>query len=388
MTGPSPAYRRADAHTRLGLGQARAVARRDTGLDFTSSLYLGFHHPPASLAPWDTLTTGKPAALEESTAAVQVARRVSQLQGCESGVLGRSTLHLFLDLPGVVAHRQAQVIYLDDGTYPVARWGVERAAGRGVPVRRFPHRDANALEGLLRREQPGRRPVVVTDGLCSGCGCAASLRAYLACVRQAGGLLVLDDTQALGLLGTRPNRDLPYGQGGGGSLRHQGIAGPDVVVVSSLAKAFGAPLALVSGSEALVRRFRTLGETRVHCSPPTAADIGAAARALYLNRRLGDKLRARLAGLVDRFRDGLAGLGVQATGGSFPVQTLLQVPGLDSVRLHQQLADAGIHTILRKACGSQSPHVSFILTARHRPEAIDQVLQVLAGILDQGPGGG
>ena len=49
----------------------------------------------------------------------------------------------------------------------------------------------------------------------------------------------------------------------------------------------------------------TLGETRVHCSPPSVANIRAAAHALELNRTCGDALRLRLAGLVGRFRTAL-----------------------------------------------------------------------------------
>jgi hypothetical protein len=64
--------------------------------------------------------------------------------------------------------------------------------------------------------------------------------------------LVIDDTQALGILGHSPGPHAPYGKGGGGSLQWAGIGGPDVLVVSSLAKGFGAPVAVLAGSEATV----------------------------------------------------------------------------------------------------------------------------------------
>jgi 8-amino-7-oxononanoate synthase len=70
-------------------------------------------------------------------------------------------------------------------------------------VYRFPHQDVLTLQQLLLQHPPYLMPVVVADGLCAACGCAAPVAAYLDCVRRAGGLLVLDDTQALGLLGAR-----------------------------------------------------------------------------------------------------------------------------------------------------------------------------------------
>ncbi len=62
-------------------------------------------------------------------------------------------------------------------------------------------------------------------------------------VRRFGGLLVIDDTQALGILGRNPGQDAPYGRGGGGSLRRANIQGPDILVGASLAKGFGVPIA-------------------------------------------------------------------------------------------------------------------------------------------------
>src|SRR5690606_633171 len=128
----------------------------------------------------------------------------------------------------------------------IAKWGVERAAAHGVPVRGFPHQDVERLARLVHREKS--RPVIVSDGLCSGCGCTAPVAAYHEIVRGRGGWLVLDDTQALGLLGVAPDQVAPYGWGGGGSLCHHALAGPEIILVSSLAKSFGVPLAVLSGS--------------------------------------------------------------------------------------------------------------------------------------------
>lgn len=345
-------------------------------LDFTSSLYLGFRHSTGSLRPWSQVTTGAPAALVESPVAVAVADRLARLQGLEQATLAKSTLHLFWDLFAALA-ADPIAIYLDAGVYPTARWGVERVAARGVPVRRFPHNDAAALERLLRQWDDRRQAVVVTDGVCSCCGCAAPLAAYLAAVHRVGGLLVIDDTQALGLLGRQPDRETPYGRGGGGSLCWSNLTGPDLLVVSSLAKGFGAPLAALSGSRALVERFRARSKTRIHCSPPSAADLHAAERALNVNARLGDGRRLQLAQRVRHFRRQLAVAGLGASGGLFPVQTLELAPQLDVRQMYQQLVDAGLQTVLRQS-RANAARLTFIITARHQPAEIEQAVRLLA----------
>jgi 8-amino-7-oxononanoate synthase len=350
-------------------------------LDFTSSLYLGLHHPSGSLRPWDSLTLGKPALLGEVPRALTVAAQLASLQGCERALLLPSTLHLFMDLFEVLAEKPV-AIYQDAGSYPIARWGAERIAGRGVPLRTFHHHKPDSLIQVLNRSS-GRRPVVLTDGFCPLCGGAAPLADYLQIVRRFGGVLVVDDTQALGILGENPGPDAPYGSGGGGSLTRSGLQGPDIVVGSSLAKGFGVPIAVLTGSDAFIRRFAANAASRVHCSPPSLATIHATEHALAVNRREGDMLRLRLANSTRRFRGGLARIGLAANGGLFPVQSIITISGWDGVSLQRALLHHGIHALPLRAQERGSSHLGFLITARHRPKEIRHCISTLQDVISR-----
>lgn len=348
-------------------------------LDFTSSLYLGLRHPSHSLGPWQNLTAGAPVALSEPAGNRLAAHLLAELQGCERGLLAPSTLHLFWDLFGILGN-EPTAIYLDSGAYPIARWGVERAAGKGIRVREFPHHSPETLRRLLQRHK-GRnaRPLIVTDGFCPACGRPAPVAEYLACARIHGGLLIIDDTQSLGILGRSPGLAAPYGRGGGGVLRRTGVSGPEIIMASSLAKGFGVPMAALGGSRDIIRLFEEKSETRVHCSQPSAAVIQAALHALRVNSLSGDALRLRLARLVARFRGRLADACLSTTGGIFPFQTLVPVPGIDSASIHENLVRRGVKAVLHKGGRGRAPLISFIVTARHTPFEIDHA----AGIIDE-----
>ena len=345
-------------------------------LDFTSALYLGLHHPSWSLRPWSQFTLGVPAALASLPEARAVAQAVAELQGCDSGVLGTSTLHLFWDLFGMLS-RWPAAVYVDAGTYPIARWGAERAAARGVAVHEFAHRDVDALRTELRRHKR-LRPLVLTDGFCPGCGKAAPLPEYLECVRDFDGWLVMDDSQALGIFGDAPAPDAPYGRGGGGMLRRSQIGGPEVLVISSLAKGFGVPVAVLSGSEATVKRFEANSETGVHCSPPSIAVIRAAENALRINHEKGDALRLHLAGLVARFRQKVTMAGYRLLGGLFPIQTFAATGATDTIRLYEKLSANGIRAALVRGENHHPLRISFSITARHSETAIDKAAAAFA----------
>jgi 8-amino-7-oxononanoate synthase len=346
-------------------------------LDFTSVLYLGFRHAFGALRPWTQLTTGRPAALEEAPEAVTLAQDLARLVGCERAVLAPSTLHLYWDLFDVLAGDRV-AIYADAGTYPIARWGIERAAAKGVLTSTFPIHDPAALESLLIcDERAPRRPIVVTDGLCTASGRIAPLPDYLKLIRERNGYLVIDDTQALGILGKMPASDVPYGRGGGGTAAWKGVEGPEVIIGSSLAKGFGAPLAVLAGNAKLMAKFEELSATRVHSSPPSLADISAAQRALAANEMRGDSLRSRLAKLVRHFRESLGQIGLSASGGLFPVQTLKAIPGVDPEPLYRRLLSLGVRPVLRSARHAPGVALSFLVTLFHTPSDISRCVGAL-----------
>ena len=335
-------------------------------LDFTSALYLGMRHPAAQLVPWSSLSLGQPAALQEPPGARAVAADLAALQGCEAACVLPSTLHLFWDLFGMLAS-EPLVILVDGGSYAIARWGAERAQALGLPQQVFPSGEVAALRRLATRwGRQGRRPLILADGYVPGSEQALPLDNYSAIARQGGGYLLLDDTQVLGLLGAH----------GGGSVRQHGLrgghddAGGTLLIGASLAKGLGVPLAVLAGSASLLRRFEAHSQTRVHASPPSAAVLAAARRALAINAQHGDALRTRLAARVAQWRAGMAAAGIACGGGSFPVQRL---PG--RALLQQALRDAGVLALAQTGEGAGA--LTFLLRADHTPRQLEQTMDLL-----------
>jgi 8-amino-7-oxononanoate synthase len=337
-------------------------------LAFDSALYLGMRHP-AACADWDTLTAGQPAAYAEDPASGPLCRKLAALAGAADCALAPSTLHLFWDLfPLLVQGRPARVL-IDAAAYPVARW----CAGRiGAPCIAFRPGDMDGLQRLAARTRAeGRLPLLLADGYSPGTEHAPPLADYAGCMARHGGWLIVDDTQAFGLLG----------QSGGGSLRGHGIGRlANVACGTSLAKAFGVPLAALFGSAALLERFRAEASTRVHCSPPSSAALAAARRALALNALVGEALRSRLCAAVEAMRDCAGHLGLELQGGSFPVQLLVPPAGVPAEWLHRALAARGVHCLaLRRA---NELVLGFLLTAEHSPAQARAAIRMAAMLVD------
>jgi 8-amino-7-oxononanoate synthase len=191
----------------------------------------------------------------------------------------------------------------------------------------------------------------------------------------------------LGIYGPPAGPWAPYGTGGGGSFERIGLRDRRIVLASSMAKAFGAPVAVLAGTSALVGEYERHSATRVHCSPPSAAVIAAAAQALEINRRYGDRLRLQLAQRVRALRSALWKLGVLGTDGIFPVQALSLPEHVEARLLYQLLLDRGIETLLDRKAGSGAAGLGFVISARHTAEEIGRAVNCLADALARGPWG-
>ena len=336
-------------------------------LDFTDSGYLGLRHASAELPAWRSIAAGRPAALQESRLADALARGVAQLQGVEDGVVGSSSLLLAMDALGPALRDGPWRVMADRGCYPTLLW----AAAQGGPPEPIGHHDPSALADALARVGPGVRPLLTVDGFCPGCGRLAPLAAYARLLTSRAGRLFVDDTQALGVIGPR----------GAGSLAAAGLPITDLLCVASLAKGFGAPIAVLSGPRRLIEAFRRDSATRMHTSPPAWPAVLAGVRALVIDRRCGGRLRQRLRGAIAVFRRFCAARGVPLLAGAFPIQTVAATVGCPH-RLVAALRCRGIRTFASRSFHDRRAHLRLIVTANHtEPElacAADALAMVLA----------
>jgi 8-amino-7-oxononanoate synthase len=332
--------------------------------DFTSSLYLGMAHPSSRLPGWSALTTGRPAALGRPRLEDAVCRRLARLTGTSAAVLRHSSLHGLADCLEVLAGRSG-VVHVDRGLYAIGRWAVERARGRGATIACFDHHDPEALAASLRRHPARTRPVVVADGFCVGCGSQLPLADYLEVGRHHAVLLLVDDTQALGILGADPAPAGGLGRGGGGILPSTGVHGDDVVLVSSLAKGFGVPVAAVCGPGALIGRVAVAGGSALHASPPSIVDVLAARAALDQNLSEGDRLRNVLSARISGLRAAARASGLALSGAVFPVQSTPPAPVRHSLRVRDRLLAAGVRAIPTASCPPGATSVTLVVTTDH-----------------------
>lgn len=343
----------------------------DGVLDFTSSLFLGFRHASASLPAWSALTTGVPAVLREAAGARQVGAAVAASQGAQSGIVARSTLHALTDVLGTLA-RRGDVVAVDTASYPITQTAVLTAAAKGAIVWRYPHHRPGRLTA-----PPGRRLLVVTDGWCPGCNRPAPLPELRRLARACGGAVVVDDSLAFGVLGGRAQGG-SFGDGTG----TPGWAGVDhdgIIWVASMAKAYGAPLAVTTGDRDTIELLAREGGNRIHSSPPSAADLAAASAALS-DPRAGRVRRARLEATVRRLRAALRDAGLLVNGLPFPLVSIPLPSTSEGRRWWYRLRERGLRTVVQEPRCRTGALLSLLVRADHTDHDIDRLVVELRAL--------
>lgn len=233
----------------------------------------------------------------------------------------------------------------------------------GAAFVRVPHADADAVARSLVTATG--RTLFVTDTVFSMDGDVAPLAALAAAAR--GALFAADEAHAGGILG-------PCGRG---ACAAAGVR-PDLRMVT-LSKAFGGVGALVAGTRDACDFLRNFARSLMFTTGLPAAAAAAALEALRLVRTRPED-RERLAANAGRLRAGLAQIGYDPIGDPrVPILPVVLGENEAAVATSSFLLEKGlfVHPIRPPAVPRGTARLRITVTAAHRPDEVDRLLDAL-----------
>ena len=244
---------------------------------------------------------------------------------------------------------------------------LEAAAHAPSQLRRFQHNQPDALQRLLEKPVAGDT-LVVTEGVFSMDGDAAPLADLHRLSQAHGSWLLVDDAHGVGVLGEE----------GRGSCWQQNVR-PELLVVT-FGKAFGCSGAAVLCDDATADYLLQFARHLIYSTAMPAAQVCALQASLRCIQQ-GDDLRDKLAANIARFRAGAAGLPYQLTASATAIQPLIVGENQPTLDLAQRLRERGVwvSAIRPPTVPPGSARLRITLTAAHRPEDIDFLLESLHG---------
>jgi 8-amino-7-oxononanoate synthase len=231
-------------------------------------------------------------------------------------------------------------------------------------VRVYPHGDLAALDDALGAVDG--RSIVVTDTVFSMDGDACDLDGVVEVAGRHGALLVLDEAHAV--LGPELGD----------------TTGVDVLRVGTLSKTLGSLGGFVAGPQRFVDLLVNRARPYIFTTAPTPADAGAALAALgVLRSDEGDRLRARLRGLVVRVADA-----VGRAAHPSPILPVVIGGEAEAVAASASLLDQGlwVPAIRPPTVAPGTSRLRITLSATHTDVEVDRLLEGVSGLVPAVPG--
>jgi len=200
---------------------------------------------------------------------------------------------------------------------------------------RYAHSNMDELEAALKASTSSRLRLIATDGVFSMDGDIARLDRIADLADQYDAAVVVDDSHAIGVLGT----------GGRGTPSHCGVADRIDLITGTLGKTLGGGSGgFTSGRKEIIALLRQRSRPYLFSNSLPPVTVEAARRALTLVKQ-GDALRATLHGNAAFLRSQLTGLGYRLVAGTHPIIPILLGDASLATRMAEQLLLEGIYAI-------------------------------------------
>ena len=242
----------------------------------------------------------------------------------------------------------------------------------------FEHRDMADLEAGLREvDGEPTRKLIVSDGTFSMDGDPCPLDDLLAVAKRHHAWAMIDDAHGMGV----------HGANGIGLVDPTCYSTTDVpVLVGTLGKAFGTAGAFVAGEESLVETLIQRSRNYVFTTAMPSALAVATQESLAI-AQAEDWRREHLAALIGRFRDGADQLGLEVMSSTSPIQPLVIGDPARALAISRALEERGflIGAIRPPTVPEGTSRLRVTMTAAHRMEDVDRLLETLGAIASPAP---
>ena len=364
-------------HPRALEGPTGARARFDGRevVNLASNNYLGLaNHPRMNAAAARAaaeLGAGSGAVRTISgtmTGHLELERRFAAFKHAEAALMFQSgftanggTVAAILDREDVIVSDQLNHASIIDGA---------RLSRAEIKV--FPHKDVEAADALLvETARPGRRQLLITDGVFSMDGDIAPLPALVEVAERRGAIMMIDDAHASGVLGA----------GGAGTVDHFGLHGRVDVQVGTLSKAIGVLGGFIAGPPHLIEWLVNRGRPFLFSTSAPPAVTAACIEALDVIRDEPERLE-RLWSNTRTFKDGLHALGFDTGESETPITPVITGDEERTQTFARRLFEEGVFTpaIVYPTVAKGRARVRTIVTAEHSDEDLKEALEVFGRV--------
>ncbi|MBI5826820.1 MAG: 8-amino-7-oxononanoate synthase [Deltaproteobacteria bacterium] len=297
------------------------------------------------------------------TAHARLEESIRRFKGTEAALIFNSGYHANVGCITAICSRDSEVFSdrLNHASI-VDACLLSRAA-----FRRYPHRDVDSLERLLKKSR-AKRKLVATDGIFSMDGDIAPIREIAGLLDRYDAMLLIDDAHSTGVLGDR----------GRGTLEHLGVSHPSIIQMGTLGKAVGAFGAFIAGSVELIDILKSKSRPFIYTTALPPSICAASIKALEIIEQ-EPGLRMRLWENTAFFREGLLKASLDTLGSQTQIIPIAVGQAQRAMELSSRLLEKGvfIQGIRPPTVPEGTSRLRVSVTAAHSREDLTSALSAI-----------
>ncbi len=237
-------------------------------------------------------------------------------------------------------------------------------------LKRYPHRDMDTLEQLLKESQDYEKRLIVTDGVFSMDGDIAPLDQIVILAKKYQALVMVDDAHGFGVLGNT----------GRGTAEHLGIKNGIDIHMGTLSKAVGSFGAYVGGRNELIQFLINKARSFIYTTALPACVAAASFKALEIMDAEPDR-RQKLLKHLSYIRQELSTMGFdlcRSQDGTPIVPVLIKDADI-AVEFSHKLFEQGVfvQAIRPPTVPEHTARLRLTVMATHSEGDIDQLLSTI-----------
>ncbi len=233
---------------------------------------------------------------------------------------------------------------------------------------KYKHNDMESLERQLRKCDPDKVKLIVTDGVFSMEGDVANVPEITRLAKQYNASVMVDEAHGIGV----------FGRGGRGVCDHFGCTADVDLIMGTFSKSFASLGGFIAADKEITNFLRHHSRSYIFTASITPASTAAALKAIDIMEAEPER-QANLWALTDFALEGFRQMGCEIGHTSTPIIPLYIRDNYKTFKVTAELFEEGIfvNPVVSPAVAPNDTLIRFSLMATHTREQVTRALEAI-----------
>lgn len=292
----------------------------------------------------------------------QLERRIAEYIGKEDVMVYSTGFGVNLGVVSCLTSREDYILW-DDQDHASIIEGRRLSFSQSL---KYKHNDMASLEKQLRKCDPDKVKLIVTDGVFSMEGDVANVPEIVRLAKEYNATVMVDEAHGIGV----------FGPGGRGVCHHYGVADDVDLIMGTFSKSFASLGGFIATDKEITNYLRHHSRSYIFTASITPASTAAALKAIDIMIAEPER-QENLWALTHYAMDGFREMGCEIGATSTPIIPLFIRDDFKTFAVTRDLLNEGIfvNPVVSPAVAPHDTLIRFSLMATHTREQVTEALE-------------